>query len=131
MKKVQCRSAEAHVHSNGIIEVYMNPAWDQPDTPETARECAMMLKGIVGDGIFGLMSFPPNLYIKKDVLKAYLEVPIGHSADAFVVKSFGARLLGKIALNFYKNPNPIQLFGSKEEAQKWLLEQLEIARSKS
>ncbi|MGH1338895.1 MAG: hypothetical protein ACRBFS_22455 [Aureispira sp.] len=132
MHKIECRAAEAFIYPHGIIEVHIKSSWDQPDTPETSSEIAIMLKEYIDSSHvpYALMLFPPNLYVKKEVLQAYFNIKIGHIADALVVNSFGARLIGKIVLGFHKNPTPIKIFSNKADAEVWLLEQLELTKNK-
>jgi hypothetical protein len=128
MKKVQCRSVEAIIHPNGIIEAAFRPSWKEADTPETTREIALMLQEAVGGEHRGLLYFPPNLFIRIEAVKAFLDVPIGHAAEAFVVTSFGPRLLCNLMLKFRKHSVPAKVFDNRAEAEEWLLEQLANAK---
>lgn len=114
---------------NGVILITENPEWNMPDTPQTSRDSALALKEIVGDNYCGILFMPSGkLYQSRESVKAWDEVIIGEVANAVVVKSFGARLLGNFALKFTSKRAPIKLFDNREEAEKWLLK--EILRAK-
>lgn len=129
MEKVQCRSVEAIIRPDGIIEAAFRPDWKEPDTPETTREIAHMLQKAVGDKTYGILYFPPNLYIKKDAVQAYLDVPIGHVAEAFVVKAFGSRLLCTLMIKLSRHSLPAKVFSNKKDAETWLFQQLQVAQT--
>lgn len=88
-----------------------------------------MLQEAVGDKACGLLYFPPNLYIKKDAVQAYLDIPIGHLAEAFVVKSFGSRLLCTLMLKLSRHSVPAKVFSNRKDAETWLLQQLKVAKT--
>lgn len=129
MEIVYTKATKIIIRPDGIIESHPKEDWNEPDSVETARETALKLQEIANSGTYAHISFPPNLYIKKEIVQAYLEVDINHIAEAVVVKSFGARLLGKLALQIKKPTTPSKMFGTKEEAEVWLLEQLEKAKA--
>lgn len=129
MEIVYTKATKIIIRPDGIIESHSREGWNEPDSVETARETALKLQEIASSGIYAHMSFPPNLYIKKEIIQAFLEVEIGHIAEAVVVKSFGARLLGKLALQIKKPATPSKMFGTKEEAEIWLLEELEKVKA--
>ncbi len=130
MKKMQSSATEITIRPDGIIEVHPRSDWNEPDTAETAREAALLLKGVIEGGCYAILNFPPNLYVKREIIEAYLEVEIGQVAEAVVVSSFGVRLLIKLASSLSKSTVPSNAFSTKEDAEVWLLEQLKIAKAK-
>jgi hypothetical protein len=128
MKQLESKSAIATIHPNGIIEFRIKPNWDQPDTPEIAIDNALTLKEAVGNNICGLITYAPNLYLKKEVLEAYASVHIGHVASAIVVRSVGSRIFANLALKFIKTTNPKKIFTNPDKAKIWLLDQIANAK---
>lgn len=96
------------VRPNGILETRMKLDWNQPDTPETAINFALTIKEVVGDNICGILSYlPGNLYMNKDVVKAFGSVDIGHVANAVIIKGIGSKILANFILKFVKTPVPM------------------------
>jgi hypothetical protein len=124
MQKLETEAAEVTIRPDGIVEFHMKPTWDKPDTAENAKENALMLKKAIDGKRRAILSFPPNLYVKKELVEAYKTVEIGQFAEALVVNSFGARILCNVVLKLTKNAYPIRIFNSKNEAEAWLLQLL-------
>lgn len=128
MEIVKTRATKLIIRPDNIIESHSREDWNEPDSVETAREAALALQKITNTGTYAIMAFPPNLYVKKEIIQAFLEIEIKKVAEAVVVKSFGARLLGKLALQIKKPATPSKMFATKEEAEVWLLEELKKAK---
>lgn len=130
MKELESKSAIATIHSSGIIEFRLKPDWDQPDTPEIAIDNALTLKKAVdsSSSICGIITYAPNLYLKKEVLEAYASIQIGHIASAIVVRSVGSRIFANLALKFIRTPTPKKIFTNAEKAKIWLLDQIATAK---
>jgi hypothetical protein len=128
MKILESTASIVIVHPNGIIETKVKPDWDQPDTPETAIDHSLTLKKGVGNNICGILTFLPNLYMKKEVIEAFATVEIGHIAEAFLVNSVGSRILATLALKLDKSSIPRKVFTKKEQAEKWLLDNISRAK---
>lgn len=131
MKQFTSQSSIASVHPNGIIELSQKPEWDQPDTIEVAKDMALMLKKAIGNNIHGLLYFPPNVYIKEEIIRAYTTIQIGHVAEAIIVESFATKLIANMLLKFRKNSLACKIFNKQEEAEQWLLEQIQLAKMKA
>ena len=133
MEVVRNEKSTSYIYQNGILEVYdngiivglENPDWDQPETPETVRNAAKIAQKIVGDNIHGMLYLPAGkTHYKRELVKAYFEVDIGHKAEAFVVESFGSRLLASLVVKFSNSDIPKKVFSNREEAEKWLLKEI-------
>lgn len=129
MKVLESISSIIIVHSNGIIETKIKPDWDQPDTPETAINHSLKLKEAVGNGIYGILTFLPSLYMKKEVIEAFGSVDIGHKAEAFLVNSVGSKLLANIAFKLLGSDVPRKVFTQKDKAEEWLVDQINEYKS--
>lgn len=116
---------------DSIIEIRKNPNWEQPDTPESMKRYGLELKELIGDNLYGLLTFAPSLYIEKKALEAYASVNVGNVADAIVVNSVGSRIFANFALKFVKTSAPRKVFTKKDEAEKWLLKQIKQAKQLS
>ncbi|MFK7799672.1 MAG: hypothetical protein AB8E82_19620 [Aureispira sp.] len=130
MKQLETNGAIFIVRPNGIIEAHKNPNWDQPDTPETVRQYALKLKEVIGNDVYGLLTFAPSLYVKKETLEAFASVKVGNVAGAVLVSSVGSKIFANFALKFIKTPIPKKIFTKQAEAEKWLLEHIEYAKQK-
>lgn len=128
MKIVKTEVVEIIIRPDNILEVHTRKDWQGVDTPENAREVALALKDICSQGDYAILSFPPNLYIEREILEAYLNVKIGQVAQAAIIKTFGTRLLVKIASQFFKAPYPSENFSNRADAERWLHQQLEQYR---
>lgn len=128
MKQLESKSSIITIHTSGIIEFRIKPNWDQPDTPEIAIDNALTLKKAVGNNICGIVAYAPNLYLNKEVLKAYSSIDIGHIASAIVVQSVGSRIFANLVLKFVKASIPKKIFTNPEKAKIWLLDQIANAK---
>lgn len=130
MKTLESVSFIIKAHPNGIVEAYMKPDWDQPDTIEVAVDLGLKLKEAVGNNVCGIMIYAPTLHVKKENLEAIVSIDIGHIANAIIVNSAGSTILANFILKFAKNSIIKKVFTKKEKAEEWLLEQIELAKQK-
>jgi hypothetical protein len=121
------------VRPDDIIVVKTDPAWDQPDTLEIAKEnVAAMIKAVDGKKR-AILSHTADNYLSKDVLKYYSEAhsSVGAVATAVIASSFGSKIMGNLFLKILKREAPTQIFTEKEEdkAIEWLLECIKNAKN--
>lgn len=128
MRHFESISTLITVQPNGVIVYRVKPDWKEPDTAEVALDAANTLKKAVDGNICGILTYAPSLYIKKEVLEAFSTVDIGHIADAIVVKSVGSKIFANFVLKFVKTPTIKKVFTNPEKAEKWLLEQVALAK---
>lgn len=128
MKTIESPNLIITIRPDHIIEVRVKPDWDQPDTPESIIQNALLIQEAIGDEICGLMTFAPSLYISKEALEAFQTIDTGSKADAIVVDSVGARIFANLAFKFVKTDTPRKIFNEQAKAEKWLEEQLAIVR---
>ncbi len=64
----------------------------------------------------------PSFHINKEIIEVYNEIDTGQLADALLVNSFGAKILGNLALKILKKNRPIRLFTDRDKAEEWLLD---------
>lgn len=120
------------VQPNGIVELSNNKEWEDAETVEVAQENIEMLKKAVNGRPRAMLSHMPNTYMSKEVLECYEKSEIGEVASALVTSSFGSKVVGNLFLKLTgkssargKNGKaPVKIFGKKEDAEEWLLEQL-------
>ncbi len=113
------------IRPDNIVEVHTKETWDQPDTVETAIESALLVKKAIDGKRRATLSFLASTYVQKEVVVAYNSIDTGQIAGALVVQSFGAKLLGNLALKFTKMRIPAKLFNNKKDAEAWLKQLLE------
>lgn len=130
MNIVKTETSKIIIRPDHILEIHPREGWQGVETVENSREVALALQAICSKGDYAILSFPPDLYLKKEIVEAFLEVKIGQVAQATIIKTFGMRLLVKIALQFSDSSYPSKTFGDVETAEAWLLEQLELKRQK-
>lgn len=121
-EKYSTRSFEVILHDNGIVESQLREDWNEPDTVETITEHALLLKEVVDGKRRGILAIVPSLYMKKELINVYNEIGIGQIADALLVNSVGAKVLGNFALKIRKTTYPTRLFTNRKEAEAWLLQ---------
>lgn len=120
------------VQPNGIVELLNNENWNDPDTVEVAQENIAMLTKAVNGKARGMLSHMPSTYISKEVLECYEHAEIGEVASALLTTSFGSRIVGNLFLKLTGKSStriangkaPVKIFGKKEDAEAWLLEQI-------
>ncbi|CAA6816756.1 MAG: Unknown protein [uncultured Aureispira sp.] len=120
------------VRPNGIVELLNNEGWNDADTIEVAQENIAMLKKAVNGQARGMLSHMPSTYMSKEVLECYENAEIGEVASALLTTSFGSKIVGNLFLKLTgksssrlgQGKTPIKIFTKKEDAEKWLLEQL-------
>ena len=120
------------VQPSGIVELLNNENWNDPDTIEVAQENIAMLTKAVNGKARAMLSHMPSTYISKEVLECYENAEIGEVASALLTTSFGSRIVGNLFLKLTGKSSariangkaPIKIFGKKEDAEVWLLEQI-------
>jgi hypothetical protein len=120
------------VQPSGIVELLNNENWNDPDTVEVAQENIAMLTKAVNGKVRAMLSHMPSTYISKEVLECYENAEIGEVASALLTTSFGSRIVGNLFLKLTGKSStriangkaPIKIFGKKEDAEEWLLEQI-------
>jgi hypothetical protein len=120
------------VRPDEIIELLNNENWNDPDTVEVAQENIAMLTKAVNGKARAMLSHMPSTYISKEVLECYENAEIGEVASALLTTSFGSRIVGNLFLKLTGKSStriangkaPIKIFGKKEDAEEWLLEQI-------
>lgn len=122
MKKYSTPSMEIIVRLDGILEVSIPADWNQPDTAESTRENALLLQKINTGKRHAALSLVPSFHINKEIIEVYNEIDTGQLADALLVNSFGAKILGNLALKILKKNRPIRLFTDRDKAEEWLLD---------
>lgn len=121
MEKYTTQSMEIVVRADGIIEVSIPADWDQPDTVETTTENALLLQKINTGKRHAALSLMPSFYIKKEIIEVYNRIDTRQVADALLVNSFSAKVLGNLVLKILKRNHPIRLFTDRNKAEEWLL----------
>ncbi len=128
--KLETRALSITVRPDEIIELNTKENWNQPDTVEIALENIAMLKKAVQNGGRAMLSHMPGTYVEKDVLECYKQADIGHVASALLSNSFGSRIVGNLFLKLIGTktggnaPVATKIFAKREEAEKWLLQQI-------
>jgi hypothetical protein len=125
MEILENETTKILIRPDDIVEIYTKETWDQPDTVETALAAALLVKKAVGGKRRATLNFVPSFYVRKEIVTAFNSVDAKQVAGAMVVDSFGAKILGNLALKFHKNSCPAKMFTQKAEAEAWLLQFLE------
>jgi hypothetical protein len=125
MDILENKSTRVLVRPDHIVEVHIKASWDQPDTVETATASALLVKQGVGGQRRATLFFLPNIYMKKEIVDAYSSIDIQSVASAMLVQSFGAKLIGNMALKISRRKHPSKVFTDQAEAEKWLKQFLE------
>ncbi|MFK7798227.1 MAG: hypothetical protein AB8E82_12290 [Aureispira sp.] len=121
MEKYTTQSMEIVVRPDGILEVSIPADWDQPDTVETTTENALLLQKINTGKRHAALVLMPDFYMKKEIIEIYNRMGTGEVADALLVNSFSAKVLGNLVLKILKRNHPIRLFTDRNKAEEWLL----------
>jgi hypothetical protein len=118
---------------DGIVEIFDNDDWDQPDTLEIAKKDIALFKEFTKEKTSkAVLVKVGDKHLDKEIINYYQNVEFNEVARALVINSFGSRIMGNLYLKLFGGkPNeagrvvPIKLFTKKEEAIKWLLGKLE------
>ena len=135
MKEYRTEEMTIVSKDNGIIELISNKDWQGVGTLENAIEIMSIIKGLTKNEIKACLVEVPNRHASKEVLAYYQNTEAGAIAQALLLNSFGAKVMGNLYLRLFgSKPNesgrvvPNKLFTKKEEAEEWLLK--EIAKHK-
>lgn len=131
MKEYRTEEMTIVLRDNGIIELISNKDWQGVGTLENAIEIMSIIKGLTKNEVRGCLVEVPNRHASKEVLAYYQNTEAGAIAQALLLNSFGAKVMGNLYLQLFGGkPNeagrvvPIKLFTKKEDAITWLLEKL-------
>lgn len=132
IKRIKGVSTVIILRNDGIVEVVNNEEWDQPDTLEVAQKDTSIIKEVIGDRPNQCILIEvPSRYASKEMLEHYQSVELGEVARALLLNSFATKVVGNLYLKLSKGkPNeagrvvPTKLFTKKEEAEKWLLQEM-------
>lgn len=124
--ELETRALRITVREDKIIELNTKESWNQPDTVEVALENIEMLKKAVEGGGRAMLSYMPGTYVEKEVLECYKKANIGHVASALLTTSFGSRIVGNLFLKVIGTGDAVatKIFSKKEDAEKWLIKQI-------
>lgn len=122
MKTYRTQSLELVVRPDNIIEATVPADWNQPDTVETTRENALLLQKVIKGNRYAILTTVPSIHMNREIIEVYNEIETGQIADALIVDSFGARVLGNLALKVIKLNRPMRLFTDRAKAESWLLD---------
>jgi hypothetical protein len=114
-------SSVAILHPNGIVETKVREDWNEPDTVETVTAHALLIKKVIDGKRRGLLAVLPRMHMKRDLLEVYSNIDMDEVATAFLVNSFGAKVLGNLVLRIKKTTTPARLFTNRAAAEAWLL----------
>lgn len=117
------------IRPDSIIEIKVRTDLEDGFTMEGAIENVKLLEKIIGNKPRCVLVWMPDIYMKKDIIKYYNDFEQEFVTTALITKSFASKIIGNLFLTLRtrfvsmtkRNSNPIKLFTSKEEADKWLL----------
>lgn len=136
MKEYKTKAATIFLRPDDIIEYTINKEWNQAETLDLAKETMEIIKKLVDGQVRAFLVEVPKHYTPREVLNYYQYVETGDVARALVLNSFATKVMGNLYLKLSKGkPNeagrvvPTKLFTKKEEAEEWLLEEIEKNKS--
>ena len=122
------RSMHIKRRPDRIVEVRMNPNWEEPDTPLVVQENIDAIKQALGLEPRGCLLFMPDYHLSKELLELYRDAEFKGAAMAFVIGSFQSKVLGnlymKVVQQTEKELRPMQLFTQQADAEYWLKSQV-------
>jgi hypothetical protein len=132
MKEYQTAEMIIILRDNNIIELLSNEDWKGAGTLENAKEVMSTLKKITDENNVRVCLIEiPNRHVSKEILTYYQSFEVGFTAQAFLLNSFGAKVMGNLYLKLFGGKAntagrvvPTKLFTKKAEAEKWLLEEI-------
>lgn len=135
MKSYKTRAVTVILRPDEIVEVVNNKDWIGADTMDVVEEVFSMLKKVIDNKPRGLLFETPNKHYSREAVNYTNQIEVGDVARAIVLSSFGAKVMGNLYLKLTGGkPNetgrvvPVKLFSDKEEAVKWLLEEMKKSK---
>ncbi|MFK7798228.1 MAG: hypothetical protein AB8E82_12295 [Aureispira sp.] len=122
MEQYTSISSVVTLHPNGIVESKAREDWNEPDTIETVTAHALLIKKVIDGKQRGLLVILPGLHMNRELLEVYNQTEMEEVAAAFLVNSFGAKVLGNLVLRIKKKGAPARLFTDRAAAEAWLLQ---------
>ena len=103
-------------------------------TMEGAIENIALIEKIIDNDPRGVLLWMPDMYMKKNIIKHYIDFEQESVTTALITKSFASKIVGNLFLTLRtrftsKNKiktNHVKLFTVKEEAITWLLEAIKM-----
>jgi hypothetical protein len=121
------------VRQDDILEINDNSDWNEPDSLEIVKEDTALIKKIVGGHPHkALLIEVPSKHVSREILSHFQVVETGAIARGLLLSSFATKIVGNLYLKLSGGKAneagrivPVRLFTKKEDAIKWLLEQIE------
>lgn len=131
-ERVEGNTITIILRKDNILEIVDNEDWNQADSLEVVKKDTLLIqKTINGQTNKALLIHVPNRHTSQEILNHYQQTETGAVARGLLISSFATKVMGNLYLKLFGGkPNeagrvvPIKLFTKKEEAIKWLLEQI-------
>lgn len=120
---IETPSAVFERKPSNIVYLKHKEDWAEPYTLDTAKANLAALRSLIEGRQCGLVVYPPNIHLPKEVLEHYQEARAGQVATAFVINSFAKKIVANlfIKLASKRDIEPTKAFNNEDDATQWVL----------